>query len=829
MTELLIKSRKYVRKSVTEIYNKKDQFSSYSDIERSTLKLRLEEHFTKLSDLDSKIQNSKFSTECDEAALLVELDACEQYKTKIQESISTLQNLPQVRHLPIDIQSHQSLLKSPHAPLPTFNSTEGEDLGKFFVEFEQTLSKFKFPEYDKLLLLKQQVKGRALTLINILDVQSQSYADAKALLEKALGSREVQIFNTIKQISSIKLSDDDDPFEYIGKVSNLVASVKTLNIDVDMFLQFFFWNGLNEKFKCHMTAITNKIRPSLAEIRDNFFDASERYLQGKKCKKVEKQKSDTTSFAAKVSFDSKVGKCSICSKLGKDPSHFLSKCPNFVSSKDKREKLEELGACSKCGYPSHILSECRFRFNSKCKSCKGWHMSFLCPDEKGATSIKENPNSEKKKVKASNSTDRVKNSESDNGDVVGSSSSSVAAITEVLNCEVEGYTILPTFNISIKGTNLRVLKDTGCQANYIEENLAQDLNLKVVKNGVSLTINGINSSKSYKTKKVEIELPIGSNSYIVYAFCLPSIDVSLQLPGLNEVVSGFVSKGYKLADQGLLNSTDRIDNIKFILGSESLHCIPEKDIVFGKSNDSIYSDTCLGILLKGDINKLKSNLRFLKPCSSMKSNVQHMLKAVNVLPTGTKENVSVESSSLNDLETSNTYELFDDDGQIIESELNRATNECLELSCKYYVGEDGGQYHEDNVELNDRLIEYALEETDRTADGRLCMPLIWNPKVSHLLGRNYNLAKSVLKTLTSKLEKLPDKLALVNETFKTRETLGIIKENMTKAIDYPIGIVKELTKNIYDEVTGAKLMLGKSRRFVKCHVTSLIPLMSSDH
>ena len=722
MTELLIKSRKYVRKSVTEIYNKRDQFSSYSDIERSTLKLKLEEHFSKLSDLDSKIQTSKFSTDCDEAALEVELDSCEQYKTKVQECISTLQNLPQVQHLHIDNQSRQSLLKSPHAPLPTFNSSEGEDLGKFFIEFEQTLSKFKFPEYDKLLLLKQQVKGRALTLINTLDVQSQSYADAKALLEKALGSREIQVFNTIKQISLIKLSDDDDPFEYIGKVSNLVASVKTLNIDVDMFLQFFFWNGLNEKFKCHMTAITNKIRPSLAEIKDNFFEASEIYLQSKKGKRVEKQKSDTTSMAAKVSFDSKGSKCSICSKLDKDANHFLSKCPNFASSEDKRRKLEELSACTKCGYPGHKLSECKFRFNSRCRHCKDWHMSFLCPADKSANSVKEkNPNSEKKKEKgkASNSADKDKSSENGSGNVCGSSSSNVAALTEVLNCEVEGNTILPTFSTSIKGTSIRVLKDTGCQANYIEESLATDLNWKVVKDSVSLTINGINSSKSYKTKQVEIEFSIGSNIYPIYAFCLPSIDMSLQLPGLVDVVSGFVSKGYKLADRRLLNSADRIDNIQLILGSESMHCIPEKEVVFGKLNDSIYSDTSLGILLKGDINKLKSNLRFLKPCSSIKSNAQHMLKAVNVLPTGNKVNISVDSSALNDLETSHTYELFDDDGQIIESDLNRATNECLELSCKYYIGEDRGQYHEDNVELNHRLVEYALVETYRIVDGRL--------------------------------------------------------------------------------------------------------------
>ena len=221
------------------------------------------------------------------------------------------------------------------------------------------------------------------------------------------------------------------------------------------------------------------------------------------------------------------------------------------------------------------------------------------------------------------------------------------------------------------------------------------------------------------TVVVVVVVVVAAVAVVVHAFCLPSIDMSLQLPGLVDVVSGFVSKGYKLADCRLLNFADRIDNIQLILGSESMHCIPEKEVIFGKLNDSIYSDTSLGILLKGDINKLKSNLRFLKPCSSIKSNAQHMLKAVNVLPTGNKVNISVDSSALNDLETSHTYELFDDDEQIIESDLNRATNECLELSCKYYIGEDRGQYHEDNVELNHRLVEYALVETYRTVDGRL--------------------------------------------------------------------------------------------------------------
>ena len=63
-------------------------------------------------------------------------------------------------------------LKRPTAPLPRF---KGEDLYKFFATFEETTNKYSYTEFDKLILLKQQLSGRALVLIDSLEIRNQIY------------------------------------------------------------------------------------------------------------------------------------------------------------------------------------------------------------------------------------------------------------------------------------------------------------------------------------------------------------------------------------------------------------------------------------------------------------------------------------------------------------------------------------------------------------------------------------------------------------------------------------------------------------------------------
>ena len=276
-SKLLISTRKFKRKFVTETYNKRSSFSSMDETEKLTLKNRLKELSNNLTELNSNIQEDKFSEVLDESELDKELTDCDSYDAKIQECLALLVvKSSQINHNAIsNLHNAQSLLKSPTAPLPKFSGAEGEDLNKFLNEFETTVSKFHYTDYDKLLLLKQQLNGRAAILVNSLDVKTKGYGQAKELLERALASRDMQIFNVIKQISEIKLGKKDDPFIYMSKMTNLIENVKDLKVEVKNILQYFFWVGLNDNFKNKLTQIVNKSKPSLKEIQDNFFDASD--------------------------------------------------------------------------------------------------------------------------------------------------------------------------------------------------------------------------------------------------------------------------------------------------------------------------------------------------------------------------------------------------------------------------------------------------------------------------------------------------------------------------------------------------------------------------
>ena len=113
-----------------------------------------------------------------------------------------------------------------------------------------------------------------------------------------------------------------------------------------------------------------------------------------------------------------------------------------------------------------------------------------------------------------------------------------------------------------------------------------------------------------KTKEVKVDICFGNTIETLYAYIIPSININLNLPNLSKVVKMFTSRGFKLADNKLINYIDNISNLNFILGSKSNYCIPEQDILFGKNNHSVYSQTPIGIMLKGDIPSLLQDLPY---------------------------------------------------------------------------------------------------------------------------------------------------------------------------------------------------------------------------
>lgn len=94
---------------------------------------------------------------------------------------------------------------------------------------------------------------------------------------------------------------------------------------------------------------------------------------------------------------------------------------------------------------------------------------------------------------------------------------------------------------------------------------------------------------------------------------------------------------------------------------------------------------------------------------------------------------------------------------IKESLLEEATNDILgQVPNLVY---DSNDYPDNNIEY-DRLNKYVLKTITRSDDGRLTAPLLWNDKMAHHLGSNFDLTKAVLHSNLKKIKQAPEKLTL---------------------------------------------------------------------
>ena len=764
MTDLqsLRNTRKNLRRRVTELYTDRVNFDLLSPIEIKENVALLKGYREEILDLNSDIHDAILAKENDNVITEEEYVKCQEYKDRISKCMTRLREATGDDPPHNNEHSSRSMLRCPTAPLPSYASTEGEDLIRFFSEFEDTTKKYNYTQYDKLLLLKQQLSGRALTLVNSLESDKQGYTDAKCLLLKALASKDLLIFNTIKQFTELKLPSKSDPFEYISKVRLLSENVKRLDISVNSFLQYFVWFGLNEQFQEQLINITNQIRPSYDDIVSNFFIASERYSYvQKKISKTDRRTvenfamveelnpvpeiSSTNMFASNVNYrrsnfdrNNNFRQCLLCPLPEKaTPTHPIYRCDKYADAKSKIKRINELNGCVRCGYTNHIVAKCRYKFSSKCKHCEKWHQSYLCTA--GDTPAKSGGKS------------RGSDSPVNNNTVV---------ISDVFPGTMARDCILPTFSFTLNNCSVRGLKDCGSQGNFIAEDLADKLNLKIIDNNVDLNLNGINTLQHYRSKIVELDMGIGDSVHKIEAITIPNITVSMKISCLGDIVKVFQDNKLPLADSFLSPHENEINNLQFILGTKGAYCLPESDVVIGQDVKSVYSNTPSGILLRGDAAQLLSNISM-----HFHSNMKPLHSCASVCADNLKYSVPSQSNTFNVMS----------DGRIVASELEKATNQMLSQYCEYYTNYDQGSVDDVNSELNDSLVKFALDNLTITSDHRICMPLMWNNSNSHLLGSNRGLAEAILKSNMKKLRKDKTRLSLIDKTFREQEDAGIIE------------------------------------------------------
>ena len=250
------------------------------------------------------------------------------------------------------------------------------------------------------------------------------------------------------------------------------------------------------------------------------------------------------------------------------------------------------------------------------------------------------------------------------------------------------------------------------------------------------------------------------------AICVPDIRTSLELPGLKRVVSKFIEKGYCLADDCLSNLTDEIDNIEFMLGSSSLHCLPEMNCCFGRNNASAYSDTPMGIILMGRLNSLYTDTDYLTVANSLEDgkfgiadvSVCHSpasvapspknLTGVSVIQEVQAISEVVTAADGDDEDTNVSYLpnnvsrgarqvnvnfcVTKETGLLVESELYTATDsvildssdDVLNEKCINYLNYGRNYFNDVTCTVDDSLVKSTLDNTTRNHEDRLVMPLM---------------------------------------------------------------------------------------------------------
>ena len=609
-------------------------------------------------------------------------------------------------------------------------------------------------------------------MINSLESNRQSYSHAKELLLAALASKDILVSNVIDKLSQLKLNEGSDPFEYISQMRMIAESVEKHQINVDSFLQHFFWKGLNPKFQNQLVLITNKTRPSLAEINQHFFSACERYRDSIKVEELRSAGAIEvkTAFAAKVNYkkvEPNFIPCVLCSNGGDNADHPIFKCVTYQSPSAKLSKLREINACSKCAKTSHALSDCKYRFKSRCRTCSAWHFTFLCDNQPSTSKTVSNSEARSPKPKNSNK----KNAEAAKSETV-----ATVTIVDSLNSDINNDCILPTFSCIIGGEKIRALKDGGAQSNFISSDLADALGAKVV-NNVYLTVNGINIPCNYYTKLVEVDVKFGDRTVKIHALCLPKIGINLKLPELGSIVRAYKNIGFDLADQLMTITSDSLSDIKFILGTKSGYCVPEHEVVFGMEKTSIYAHTPIGVIIKGDMSVLLRDIPYISE------------KSTNCLVCPVKESATALASSNNigaitesPMRCYSTtgfhaaIDVLNESGNLVDSMLKKAADDALNLHSVSILHSDNNIYDDSSSELNDSLVQFALNNTKHDSDGRPVMPLLWNSDVSHLLGSNRNISEQILKSNLKRVRNKPDHLKLIDEVIKTQESVGIVEK-----------------------------------------------------
>ena len=235
MSDKIKSTRKCVRTDITRSINKIR--NTLGSLEISDLEVGLQK-FIDLKDqittLDDGVFTELLGEDANEATLQAEYDLSAKYIDELRTVIVNIKrqiantvtpgsaaNFPVVQNS--NVASNAQRIKLPEITLPTYGHKDGEDLEKFFINFENIVGHLS--DFNKLIYLHDQLTGEPKCLLKMLDANNQTYNAAKDLLNRAFASTSSQKFDAIKRVTELKFLPKL-PYEYMGTLHQVIDNFK---------------------------------------------------------------------------------------------------------------------------------------------------------------------------------------------------------------------------------------------------------------------------------------------------------------------------------------------------------------------------------------------------------------------------------------------------------------------------------------------------------------------------------------------------------------------------------------------------------------------------
>lgn len=561
-----------------------------------------------LVDLDKAIDDMILeSGSYSDSEYLKQAQTCEEYLDNVRLIVIRLKH----KHFEVGTGENPSSdpppkLRLPNLELPSFDG-KPEEFTCFITAFETLLNKFNLTQFEKYSYLLQQVSGPAREILTSVPQGERCYSTAKTLLSDAFSSVTLQQFAVIDKLSKLSIRSESDFFRWISSCRVLSQQVHSLDIDNEIFLQFFIWNSLPEKFKSIFMNVTNSPTPSLTDILENAFVVHNRVKESNRSdntyKFPEYRESVTMATTAQPQTQSTyVRPCQLCNADGSSEAvnHKIQDCPKYKTPQSKLNKIRSLNGCSKCALLNHTVTSCKYRFFSKCSNCGVFHKYFLCV--KGNKDTPVDFPAGKNKNQAQN----LKSKQ----DKISSDSNPVSV--NVMSNGDGGDNVIPTLTLKLpkkKGTlDVRAMYDPASQVSFITEKFAQRVRHKIVKESVNVTITGFNEVRNLNTKIIELSIPLNGEIRNFQAIVVKNIKSKIKSPLFKDIVRKFAEANIALADKHLNSNCADID---ILLGVDFAHILPVQSVSFGAEHKSLLYNTCNGVMLAGNLVHLMENLQSL--------------------------------------------------------------------------------------------------------------------------------------------------------------------------------------------------------------------------